>query len=74
MADEVVTQTEVQTPAASDKLSFRMVVGCLSFVLVAIVGGWIALAYLGKTPPSELMALATGVLGALAGILSPIKV
>ncbi len=59
------------TPLQTDRWIYRMVVGALSLTLVASLGGAIWLQANDKAIPEILIALGTGTLGGLAGLLAP---
>lgn len=67
-------KTESNPPAFhSDRAFYRMVAGCLGAVVVIAVSGAIYLAAIGQSIPEALIALGSGAIGALAGVLAGSK-
>jgi len=70
-ASPVDTLASLAAPLESDVWIYRMVVGALGLgVLVGMVGS-IILALAGKPIPEVIVALGSGAIGALAGLLAP---
>lgn len=65
----------IQTPLNSDKWIYRMVVGSLGFAILLVIIGVVVLALNCKSSEQGvttiLTAIASGALGALAGLLAP---
>lgn len=70
-ANPVQTLMSLAAPLQSDVWIYRMVVGALGLTVLAAVIGGIALAVIDKAVPDVLVALGSGGLGALAGLLAP---
>ena len=58
-------------PLQSDVWIYRIVVGALALAILSAVGGAILLAMNGRTVPEVLLAIGSGAVGALAGLLAP---
>jgi hypothetical protein len=52
---------------------YRIVVALLGLSILGVVGGSIALRAMGVDVPDSLVAIGTGALGAMAGLLSPLS-
>jgi hypothetical protein len=59
------------TPLQSDVWIYRIVVGALALAILSAVGGAILLAMNGRPVPEVLLAIGSGAVGALAGLLAP---
>lgn len=74
---KLTAQAKEQVPRVleQDKVVYRIVVGALGFVVIAVVLGVIALSFKATgttvTVPDVLTALGSAAIGALAGILAP---
>jgi hypothetical protein len=55
----------------NDKWIYRVVVGALSLAVLVVLGAYIYLAGAPKDPPEALVAIGSGALGALTGLLAP---
>jgi hypothetical protein len=55
----------------ADRTIYRVAVGVLGLVVVIAAIGYLVLAAQGKAVPEALVALASGAVGALAGIFAP---
>jgi len=58
-------------PLQTDAWIYRIVVGALALAILGAVGGAILLAMNGRTIPEVLLAIGSGAVGALAGLLAP---
>ncbi|MCX6070751.1 MAG: hypothetical protein NTU91_07820 [Chloroflexi bacterium] len=58
-------------PLQTDVWIYRIVVGALALAILGAVGGAILLAMNGRTIPELLLAIGSGAVGALAGLLAP---
>lgn len=58
-------------PLQTDVWIYRIVVGALALAILGAVGGAILLAMNGRTIPEVLLAIGSGAVGALAGLLAP---
>jgi len=58
-------------PLQSDVWIYRIVVGALALAILGAVGGAILLAMNGRPVPEVLLAIGSGAVGALAGLLAP---
>jgi len=58
-------------PLQSDVWIYRIVVGALALAILSAVGGAILLAMNGRPVPEVLLAIGSGAVGALAGLLAP---
>ncbi len=58
-------------PLQSDVWIYRIVVGALALAILGAVGGAIVLAMNGRPIPEVLLAIGSGAVGALAGLLAP---
>ena len=59
------------SPLQSDVWIYRLVVGPLALAILITVVGAILLAMQGRTVPDVLLAIGSGAVGALAGLLAP---
>ena len=65
---------ELHEPSPSgDVWIYRIVVALLGLSILGVVGGSIALRAMGVAVPDSLVAIGTGALGAMAGLLSPLS-
>lgn len=58
-------------PLQTDVWIYRIVVGALALAILGAVGGAILLGMNGRTIPEVLLAIGSGAVGALAGLLAP---
>ncbi len=58
-------------PLQTDVWIYRIVVGALALAILSAVGGAIVLAMNGRPIPEILLAIGSGAVGALAGLLAP---
>lgn len=66
-----VAIAELASPLQSDVWIYRLVVGALALAILITVVGAILLAMQGRTVPDVLLAIGSGAVGALAGLLAP---
>ena len=59
------------TPLQTDVWIYRIVVGALALAILGAVSGAILLAMNGRPIPELLLAVGSGAVGALAGLLAP---
>lgn len=69
--DPARTIREIAEPLRTDAWIYRMVVGFVGLALLAAVGAAIGLAARSREIPDFLVAVGSGALGALAGLLAP---
>jgi predicted phage tail protein len=62
---------DLASPLQSDVWIYRLVVGALALAILITVVGAILLAMQGRTVPDVLLAIGSGAVGALAGLLAP---
>jgi len=62
---------ELAAPLQTDVWIYRIVVGGLALAILSAVGGAILLAMNGRPVPEVLLAIGSGAVGALAGLLAP---
>src|SRR3990172_8732735 len=62
---------DLAAPLQTDVWSYRIVVGGLALAILSAVGGAILLAMNGRPVPEVLLAIGSGAVGALAGLLAP---
>ena len=68
----VAGMAETSGPLGHDVWIYRMVVGLLGVVLIAATVGGLVIAMAGKGPvPDVVVAMGSGAVGALAGLLAP---
>jgi len=58
-------------PLQTDVWIYRIVVGALALAILGAVGGAILLAMNGRATPEVFLAIGSGAVGALAGLLAP---
>ena len=58
-------------PLQTDVWVYRIVVGALALAILGAVGGAVLLAMNGREIPEVLLAIGSGAVGALAGLLAP---
>jgi hypothetical protein len=69
--DEQLRAVEPVPEQRVDPLLYRLVVGALSFGMMAVVVGGLVLAGLGKEVPGSLIAIGAACGGSLGGLLAP---
>lgn len=69
--EETLKTVAAVAPLQSDVAIYRIVVGSLGLVLILTVIGISILSFWGKAIPEQLGMLASGAVGALAGLLAP---
>lgn len=69
--DPATTLEEIQSPLETDKLVYRLVVVFLGIALLASLGIATYLAITNRELPEFVVAVGSGALGALAGLLAP---
>ena len=69
--DPAKTIAGLVSPLQSDVWIYRTVVGALALAILGAVTGAILLAMNGRPVPEVLLAIGSGAVGALAGLLAP---
>ena len=70
-SDPVGTLSRLAAPLESDKWIYRIVVLVLGATILAVVAGAFVLKLYDKAIPDVLVAIGTGAIGAIAGLLAP---
>lgn len=70
-ADPAGAIAGLAAPLQTDVWIYRMVVGGLALAILGSVGGAVLLAMNGRPVPEVLLAIGSGAVGALAGLLAP---
>ena len=70
--NDAAAEAKALVPAyINDKWVYRVVVGALSLAILLVIAAYVYLAATPKGPPEALVAIGSGALGALTGLLAP---